>query len=147
MFDSSIFLALWLVLALVAATAEVVFMTFALMFVAGAAAVAGLTAWLGVPIGGQLSAFAVSSILGLALVRPLASRRLRPNAPALPSRTERLLGMHGEVTQAIDPVHGVGRVVVMGEDWAARSPEPIPTGTRVVVESADGITLNVITEE
>ena len=41
------------------------------------------------------------------------------------------------------PTLGTGRVNVGGEDWAARSAEPIPTGTKIRVVGADGIVLEV----
>ena len=61
----------------------------------------------------------------------------------MPSRTEPLIGRHGQVTHDIDPTLGTGRVNVGGEDWAARSDEPIPAGTRIRVVGADGIVLEV----
>jgi membrane protein implicated in regulation of membrane protease activity len=61
----------------------------------------------------------------------------------VPSRTEPLIGRHGLVTHDIDPTLGCGRITVSGEDWAARSTEVIPTGTKVKVIGADGIVLEV----
>ena len=43
-------------------------------------------------------------------------------------------------TLKADPGY-TGRVNVAGEDWAARSADAIPTGTRVRVVGADGIVL------
>ena len=48
----------------------------------------------------------------------------------LPSRTDPLVGKHGQVTHEIDPTLGTGRINVAGEDWAARSAEPLPVGTK-----------------
>jgi len=67
----------------------------------------------------------------------------RVGGKGLPSRTDPLIGRHGQVTHDIDPVLGTGRVNVAGEDWAARSAEAIATGTRVRVVAADGIVLEV----
>jgi len=61
----------------------------------------------------------------------------------VPSRTEPLVGRHGQVTHAIDPVLGTGRITVGGEDWAAHCAEPLPTGTKIRVVAADGIVLEV----
>ena len=61
----------------------------------------------------------------------------------MPSRTEPLIGRHGVVTHDIDTTLGTGRVNVGGEDWAARSAEPIAAGTKVRVAGADGIVLEV----
>ena len=74
----------------------------------------------------------------------LRSRLLgRLGGPGVPSRTEPLIGRHGLVTHDIDPTLGTGRVNVGGEDWAARSREPIAAGTEVRVVGADGIVLEV----
>ena len=61
----------------------------------------------------------------------------------MPSRTEPLIGRHGLVTTDIDPTLGTGRVTVGGEDWAARSADPIAAGTKIKVVGADGIVLEV----
>jgi membrane protein implicated in regulation of membrane protease activity len=61
----------------------------------------------------------------------------------VPSRTDAIIGRHGIVTHDIDATLGAGRVNVGGEDWAARSSEALPTGTKVRVVSADGIVLEV----
>ena len=61
----------------------------------------------------------------------------------MPSRTAPLVGRHGQVTHDIDPTLGTGRINVGGEDWAARSTDTIPAGTKVRVVGADGIVLEV----
>jgi membrane-bound serine protease (ClpP class) len=62
-----------------------------------------------------------------------------------PVRTgwEELVGAEAVVREPLDPV---GQVFVQGALWRARPPaeqEPIELGDRVVVESVDGLTLNV----
>jgi membrane protein implicated in regulation of membrane protease activity len=47
------------------------------------------------------------------------------------------------VTETIEPGEGRGRVMVSGQDWAARSSVVIPAGVDVVVKGADGIVLIV----
>ena len=56
---------------------------------------------------------------------------------------ELLMRRPGIVTHDIDPTLGTGRINVGGEDWAARSAEPLPVGTRIRVVAADGIVLEV----
>ena len=67
----------------------------------------------------------------------------RLGGQGVPSRTDPLIGRHGQVTDDIDPTIGTGRINVAGQDWAARSQESLPTGTRVRVVAADGIVLEV----
>jgi membrane protein implicated in regulation of membrane protease activity len=70
------------------------------------------------------------------MVRRLSGR-------GVPSRTETLVGTMAEVTQSIDPVLGTGRVIVGGQDWAARSTNIVLAGAKVRVTGADGIVLLV----
>lgn len=131
----------WLVMAAVAAILEMVSATFGFIFVTGAALVAAALGRFGLGLAGQIVAFAVVLVLGLLLLRPRLVKRF--GAPGVPSRTDRLVGQTGEVTEAIDPVRGGGRVMVAGHDWAARSDVPLPVGARIHVRGADGITLLV----
>jgi membrane protein implicated in regulation of membrane protease activity len=131
----------WIGLAIVAIAVEVVATSFIFLFVAVAALVAaGLAALtMGLPL--QLVAFAL-----LALLLPVLLRRQlvqRFSGRGIPSRTDVLIGATGEVTEAVDPVRGTGRVVVNGQDWAARSSGPVPAGAKVEVVEADGIVLIV----
>ena len=89
-------------------------------------------------IGAGLIAGGVVSIGAFALVsrKVLAAHREAPQT----GRTE-LIGQQGEVRVAVEPV---GQVFVDGALWRARSDEgPISTGTRVRIESVDGLTLIV----
>ena len=49
---------------------------------------------------------------------------------------EKIVGMHGVVKEG-------GLVLVHGELWKARAPEPLRTGQRVEVDQLDGLTLHV----
>jgi len=89
----------------------------------------------------QIGTFVVVMTGSIAALRARLLDRIA--GPGLPSRTDPLIGRHGQVTHDIDPVLGTGRVVVSGEDWAARSSEAIATGTRIRVVGADGIVLEV----
>ena len=52
-------------------------------------------------------------------------------------------GLLGEEGVARGDVHASGSVFVRGEFWNARSAEPIPSGTKVVVERVDGMVVTV----
>ena len=96
----------------------------------------------------------------LRLRRPGADRhvRRRPGgvaghaaiAAGRPARRARRAVAHRAADRPPRPGHarhrsdvGTGRVNVGGEDWAARSREPIAAGTKVRVVGADGIVLEV----
>jgi membrane protein implicated in regulation of membrane protease activity len=135
-------LLLWLAVGIAAAIIELLSPLFGFIFVTGAALVAAVVALLQLPVLVQVLVFCVALILLLWLVRPPIAARLS-GARGVPSRTERMTGRQGQVTEAIDPVLGGGRVTVDGEDWAARSRQAVPRGATVVVEGADGIVLQV----
>ena len=90
-----------------------------------------------------LFAVAALALLGFGVMSLAAVISRRRAAQAVPSRTEPLIGQTAFVTEAIDPVHGKGRVTVGGQDWAARSNDVVTAGTPVTVIEADGIVLVV----
>jgi membrane protein implicated in regulation of membrane protease activity len=98
---------------------------------------------LGVGLPAQAITFAVTAWLLPVLLRRQLVRRLAGRG--VPSRTDALVGLRGEVTNAIDPILATGRVIVNGQDWAARGSGPLPAGTQVEVVGADGIVLIVNT--
>lgn len=141
MWSAEIGMLVWLAIALVAAIIEVSIPHFGSAFVsAGAVAAAGM-AFFGFTVPAQVLVFVV--VLSVSIMA-LRSRLLsRVGGQGVPSRTATLIGHHGQVTHDIDPTLGTGRINVGGEDWAARSLDAIPAGTKVRVVGADGIVLEV----
>jgi len=131
----------WLGLALVAAILEVSVPHFGCAFISAGAVAGAAAAFLGFSVPVQIGTFVVVMTGSIAALRARLLDRIA--GPGLPSRTDPLIGRHGQVTHDIDPLLGTGRVVVAGEDWAARSSEAIATGTRIRVVGADGIVLEV----
>jgi inner membrane protein len=134
-------IAVWVIIALVAGILEVVVPAFGFLFVTLAALLAAALALLAFALTTQVVVFAAATLFLLLVLRRLFVRRLR--GPGVPSRTEALHGKLAEVTEAIDPVRGSGRVIVESHDWAARAAGPVPVGARVRVDGADGIVLLV----
>jgi len=131
----------WLGLALVAAIIEVSVPHFGCAFISAGAIAAAAAAFLGFGVAVQIGTFVVVMSVSLWALR---ARLLdQAGGHGVPSRTEPLIGRHGQDTHDIDPTLGTGRVTVGGEDWAARSPEAISSGTKVRVVGADGIVLEV----
>lgn len=136
----------WLVLAGGLLLAELLTLTFVLGLASAAAVVAAVAAVVGVPLAGQLGAFAGASGLLFILVRPF--ERMHQRKPALTTGAAALTGRTATVLEAVTEHHG--RVKVGGETWAARllSPgDPLAPGTHALVESVDGATLVVFPEE
>ena len=131
----------WIVIAIAAIGIEVAVTNFTFMFIALAALVAGALAALGLGLPVQFVTFALSAWLMPVLLRKQMVRRF--SGRGIPSRTDRLIGATGEVTEPLDTVRGTGRVVVNGQDWAARGASPMPAGSKIEVVEADGIVLVV----
>jgi membrane protein implicated in regulation of membrane protease activity len=137
--DSALWI--WVGVAVLAAIVEVATPSFGWIFASGAALCAVLAAALGAPLALQLLLFSLVLVASLVVLRPRMLKKL--GAIGVPTRTAALVGKLGEVSVAIDPVAGTGRVLVDGEDWAARSHSTLSQGARVRVTGADGIQLEV----
>lgn len=107
-------------------------------FAAGAAA-GFLAAVLGCRFWVQLVVFAVVSAAALALIRPAASRHIKPRRS--PTNADRVVDQTAKVTEAIDNEAGTGQVSVLGQVWTARSElgVVIPAGTQVKVRRIEGV--------
>jgi membrane protein implicated in regulation of membrane protease activity len=138
---SAITALVWLILAFIAAVIEVSIPHFGFAFVGLGAVVAAAVAFFGGGVSLQLASFVVVMTVSLVTLRSGLLSRI--GGRGLPSRTGPLVGRQGIVTHEILPAVGSGRVNVGGEDWAARSSDPIPVGTTVRVIGADGIVLEV----
>ncbi|MEP7307915.1 MAG: NfeD family protein [Acidobacteriota bacterium] len=133
----------WAALAIVAAVVEILTPQFGYIFLSAGAVAGALVAILGGALGWQILTFAVVVTVSLALLRPRMVGWLG-RAPGVPSRTDTLIGKQGQVTEAINPTLGTGRIIVAGEDWAARSTSVVAAGVDVRVVGADGIVLEVL---
>lgn len=133
----------WLVFALVCGILEVATPgLFGFILVGAAAVLAAIACELKQGVAVQLGVFAVAAAVLLTGLRSFILKRMG-DSPGVPSRTERLVGHVGRVTEALDPVSGGGRVLVDGHDWAAQASEALAVGTQIRVEGADGIRLSV----
>ena len=107
-----------------------------------------LLAALHLPLGAQVAAFAVVSVILLVVTRPLAKKYL--NSRTVKTNADSLVGRTCLVTQDIDNLRAEGQVTVMGQVWTARSDSDerkIPKDTRVKVKAISGVKLIVEPEE
>jgi membrane protein implicated in regulation of membrane protease activity len=138
---------LWVIVAAVLGTAELMAATFDLLLLAMAALAAGAIAGIGLGIGFQVLAFAVTAATLAILVRPVARRHLTGH-PHLRTGVAALIGREAVVLAPCD--RDAGRVRIGGEEWSARSYDPdlhIPAGTRVDVFAIEGATALVHPQE
>ena len=93
----------------------------------------------------QLVVFTAVSALTLALVRPAASRFVRPRRS--PTNADRVVNQSALVTETVDNEAGTGQVNVLGQIWSARSQlgVVIPAGTQVKVQRIEGVRVFVET--
>ena len=132
----------WLSLGLLLGVAEMLLPGFFLIWLAIAAIVTGLLAFL-VPIGmaTQVGIFALLAVASVyAARRWLVSNPIESDDPMLNDRSARMVGETVTVVDAIDG--GEGRVKVGDSVWAARGPDA-PTGARVRITGCRGSTLTV----
>lgn len=111
-------------------------------FVAGAVA-ALIAAVLSASVGVQLAAFLVVSAVALAFTRPLV--RKMTAAKAEPTNLDRVIGLSGRVTEAVDNEKATGAVYVDGKTWTARSADGsvLPVGEQVTILKMEGVKLFV----
>jgi membrane protein implicated in regulation of membrane protease activity len=133
--------ALWTLVAVAAGFIEILVPYFTFSFVSIGAIVAALVALrFGLEI--QCLGFAVTLIVSLVFVRPRLIERFQI-ANKMVGRNEAMHGLSGIVTEEIDSVRATGRVLVNGQDWAARSDQVITIGKNITVDRSDGIVLIV----
>jgi membrane protein implicated in regulation of membrane protease activity len=129
----------WLAFAGLLGVAELVTLAFAAGLMAAAALVAAVVASVGGGFQAQAVAFAASSFAALAVIYPLARRRLthgsyRSGAAAYNDQP-------ATVVRRVDAVDGAVRIG--GDVWSARAYDPtqvITEGTRVAVFGIEGAT-------
>lgn len=133
---------LWLAIGMLLAAAEMLVPGVFLIWMAGAALITGVAAWLlpiGVPL--QILLFAVLSVLSVFIGR----RYLRENPivaadPMMNKRGLRLAGQVATVVKAIED--GEGRVHHGDSEWIAHGPD-LAVGAKVRITGADGAVLLV----
>jgi inner membrane protein len=132
----------WLVIGLVLAVLEMAIPGVFLIWMAGAAIVTGLIAWL-VPIGLPVQVV-IFAVLAIAAVysgkRWLVSNPVESADPKMNDRGARIVGDVVVVTAIIE--NGNGRVKHGDSEWLAKGPDAEP-GTRMRIAGHDGTVLLV----
>lgn len=124
---------IWLIVAVVLGTAELLLPGVFLIWIAAAAAITGLvTLVAGPPLALQLVLFAALAVIATwGGRRWYAANPVPSSDPLLNDRAGRLVGETVELTHAI--VHGHGRARVGDSEWSVRGPDaPVGALMRVV---------------
>ncbi len=138
----------WLIAFVVLLVIEIFTMGLTTIWFAGGAIAAYITGMLGVGTAGQVVVFVAISLVLLVFTRPLALKYFNQNRQR--TNAESLIGQQGIVLEEIDTLKAVGRVVVNGQEWSAKTDEPngrIAKGKVVVIDGIQGVKLIVRDKE
>lgn len=138
---------IWLIVAMALGIAELLSLTLNLALIAAAAIVATLVAAIGLPMGFQVAAFALTGVLLVLFVRPIAMKQLK-EPPVMRMGISALIGK--DALALTDVTRSTGRVRIGGEEWSARPYDPslvIPAGATVEVLAIEGATALVHPQE
>ena len=130
----------WVGGALMFGILEMLSLDLVLVMFAGGCLAGAVAYLLGASVGVQILAFAFTSVLLLATLRPFLLKRLRERTPLIETNSAALVGQDAVVVSTVT-VEG-GRVKLNGEVWSARvdAAQAIPPGTEVKVSRIDGAT-------
>jgi inner membrane protein len=132
----------WLTLGVLLAAAEIVAPGFFLIWLACAAIVTGLVAWV-LPISSavQVGMFAVLSVAAVYGARRwLAQNPIISDDPLLNDKGGRMVG---EIATVVEPIaNGNGRVKIGDSVWNAKGPDAAP-GTQMRVTGVSGTAVSV----
>ena len=135
-------LALWLVLLVVCLVIDIATMGLTTIWFAAGAVVATLLALVHAPFWLQLIAFLLVSIVMLIFTRPVAVKYF--NRDRVRTNVESMIGKEAIVVYEVDNLQGLGRVIVGGQEWSARSTQndiKIPVGAVGIVKAIEGVKL------
>lgn len=129
----------WVIAGLALAISELLTGTFYLLMLGLAAFGAALAAYIGLEFGAQIVVAAVVAAAGCYGVHAYRAKNRSTQMPPIDA------GMPASFESWIDPAARLARVRYRGASWDARveGAEPLESGARVYVASADGNTLKV----
>jgi len=137
----------WLIAFVVLLIIEIITLGLTTVWFALGAIAAFLAAYVGASTTVQVIVFLIVSIVLFVFTRPIAmkffnQKRERTNA-------ESLIGQKALVLEKIDSIHGVGKVIVNGMEWSAKTEESmeIEKDTIVSIKGIQGVKLIVEKEE
>lgn len=134
---------IWIIVGIALLIGEIFSMDFSLACFGAAAIGAGLGAWLGLGLTGQVILFSLLSLIMFLAVKKHLTAWLKKSAPAVKSNADALLGRVAKVTERIDPAAGTGRVKIDGDDWKVNADFTAEVNEDVTVDAVDGAVLTV----
>ncbi|MBP3469428.1 MAG: NfeD family protein [Lachnospiraceae bacterium] len=135
---------IWLVIFVVFLGIEIATLGLTTIWFAGGALLAMLVAAIGLPVYVQIPVFLIVSVVLLLFTRPLAMKYF--NKERIRTNAESLVGETAVVTETINNIKGMGKAVINGQEWTARSSTDaveIEKETKAVIVAIEGVKLIV----
>ncbi len=133
---------IWLVIFIVMLGIEIATLGLTTIWFAGGALLATLVAAIGLPVYVQLPVFLVVSVVLLLFTRPIAQKHF--NKERIRTNAEGLIGQTAVVTENINNLKGIGKAVINGQEWTARSAEDaaeLEKETKATIVAIEGVKL------
>jgi len=133
----------WWILALLLFVLELSAPGVVFLFIAVAAAITGVVAWILPDLGWQISfvIFALLSVVSVVVGRKVwRPGKVKTEDPTLNRRADQYVGKTFTLDTAVE--NGRGRLNVGDSSWLAKGPD-LPAGTKVRVAAVDGSILEV----
>lgn len=130
---------IWLIVLVVCLVIEISTLGLASIWFAGGALLAMIIALIDGPLWLQILVFLVTSIVLLIFTRPVATKYFNKNRTK--TNVDSVVGKQAIVTEKIDNLQGMGRIVTGGMEWTARSLDEsvIEEGCVVTIEKIEGV--------
>ncbi|MBQ8041542.1 MAG: NfeD family protein [Lachnospiraceae bacterium] len=130
---------IWLIVLVVCLAIEISTLGLTSIWFAGGALLALIISMIGGPLWLQVLVFLLTSIVLLIFTRPIAMKYFNKNRTK--TNVDSKIGKQAIVTETIDNLKGVGRIVTDGMEWTARSLDStvIEEGAVVTIEKIEGV--------
>lgn len=133
---------IWLVIFIVMLGIEIATLGLTTIWFAGGALVSTLVAAIGLPLYVQIPVFLVVSVVLLLFTRPIAQKYF--NKERIKTNAESLVGQTAVVTESINNLKGMGKAVINGQEWTARSVDDsaeLQKETQATIVAIEGVKL------
>lgn len=132
----------WLVIFIVMLGIEIATLGLTTIWFAGGALISMLVAAIGLPVYVQIPVFLVVSVILLLFTRPIAQKYF--NKERIRTNAEGLIGKTAVVTESISNLKGMGKAVINGQEWTAKSAEDaveLTKETEATIVAIEGVKL------
>lgn len=137
----------WMIAFLVICALEAASLQLVAIWFAAGSLVCVFLSLAGVSFTGQLIAFIVVSLVTMALLRPYAMKKIKPNL--IKTNVDDVIGKKAIVLHDFNELTKEGRVQLDGVDWAAKNigHQPLKKDDEVYVHEIKGVTVLVNKEK